>query len=69
MQKLYKIENKVEVRYLSDAVAIETENLEAVLSQWLTVVWNDAPGHGRCIDAPSHPEDAQPAKVFTSFLP
>lgn len=34
----------------------------------LTVVWNDAPSHGRCIDAPRHPEDAQPTKMFSSLL-
>lgn len=41
----------------------------ATLSHVLTVVRNDAPGHGRCIDAPGHPEDAQPTEVLPSLLP
>lgn len=35
----------------------------------LTVVWYDGPGHSRCIDLSNHPEHAQPAEVFASFLP
>lgn len=35
----------------------------------LTIVWNDGPGHGRRVDPPRHPEDAQPTKVFSSLLP
>lgn len=40
-----------------------------VVRQMLTIVWNDAPGHGRRIDAPGHPEDAQPTEVLSSLLP
>ena len=35
----------------------------------LTIVWDDAPGHGGCIDAACHPEDAQPTEVLSSLLP
>lgn len=35
----------------------------------LTIVWNDGPGHGRRIDAPGHPENAQPTEMLPSLLP
>lgn len=39
------------------------------LTDKLTIVWYDGPGHSRCIDLPNHPEHTQPTEVFSSFLP
>lgn len=54
---------------LLDAGAIVTRIPGLFEGSALTIVWNDAPGHGRCINAPRHPEDAQPTEVFSSLLP
>lgn len=40
----------------------------ACLDLLLTVVWDDGPGHGGRVDAPEHPEHAQPAQVLASLL-
>lgn len=48
---------------------IATRAPRVVVKQVLTIVRNDAPGHGRRIDAPGHPEDAQPTEVLSSLLP
>jgi len=34
-----------------------------------TIVWDDGPGHGGGVDAPDHPEHAQPAQVLSPLLP
>lgn len=36
---------------------------------WLTIVWNDGPGHGWGVNSSDHPEHAQPAQMLSSLLP
>lgn len=43
--------------------------LQYFLTDKLTIVWYDGPGHSRRIDLSNHPEHTQPAEVFSSFLP
>lgn len=31
-------------------------------------MWDDGPGHGRCIYTSNHPEHAEPTEVLTAFL-
>lgn len=40
-----------------------------MFSDRLTIMRDDGPGHGGCIDLSNHPEHAQPAEVFSSLLP
>lgn len=35
---------------------------------FLTIVWDDGPGHGRGVDTTDHPEHAEPAQMLTSLL-
>lgn len=35
---------------------------------FLTIVWDDGPGHGRGVDAADHPEHAEPAQMLSSLL-
>lgn len=35
---------------------------------FLTVVWDDGPGHGRGVDTSDHPEHAEPAQVLAPLL-
>lgn len=56
-------------RCLLDAGALVRRAPGLFQASVLTIVWNDGPGHGRRIDAPGHPEDAQPTKVLPSLLP
>ena len=53
----------------SDAGVSEQRPIGPLKLSVLTVVRDDAPGHGRCIDATSHPEDAQPTEMLSSLLP
>lgn len=56
-------------REILDAGTIVTRLPGLFEGSALTIVWNDAPGHGRCINAARHPEDAQPTEVFSPLLP
>lgn len=35
---------------------------------FLTIVWDDGPGHGGGVDAADHPEHAEPAQMLPSLL-
>lgn len=35
---------------------------------FLTIVWDDGPSHGRCVDATNHPEHAEPGQMLSSLL-
>lgn len=34
----------------------------------LTIMWDDGPGHSRCINSSDHPEHAEPAEVLTTLF-
>lgn len=35
---------------------------------FLTIVWDDGPGHGGGVDTTNHPEHAEPAQMLSSLL-
>lgn len=54
---------------LLDAGALVIRAPRVFQASVLTIVWNNGPGHGRRIDAPGHPENAQPTEMLPSLLP
>lgn len=34
----------------------------------LTVMWDNSPGHGRCVNPSNHPEHAEPTQMLTALL-
>lgn len=51
------------------SIPVQKLQYTVFLTDRLTIVWYDGPGHSGCIDLSNHPEHTQPAEVFSSFLP
>lgn len=49
-------------------IASDNDSLTELLFVFLTIVWDDGPGHGGGVDTTDHPEHAEPAQMLSSLL-